>query len=215
MVGLIAFGKTASALAAFVKTGDVYCTEVQSVLTVQEDIEAILQEEYYKFNWDNDLQPAKDAWSEGTENTPVLLAAPLARETAEQDPKTIKLLETMTERYNLVIISAVLGQKDSEYALPAARTFREKGVKVCMVACFPPQTRRQKKEKRRRHKKRRSSGNLTGASSIWKKSAGETWKTKCRISKKFSWMIKHWQKSVCASESLGNLLSTAWRLPED
>ncbi|BFJ84539.1 hypothetical protein Ruko_09560 [Ruthenibacterium sp. TH_2024_36131] len=140
MVGLIAFGKTASALAAFVKTGDVYCTEVQSVLTVQEDIEAILQEEYYKFNWDNDLQPAKDAWSEGTENTPVLLAAPLARETAEQDPKTIKLLETMTERYNLVIISAVLGQKDSEYALPAARAFREKGVKVCMVACFPPKT---------------------------------------------------------------------------
>lgn len=140
MVGLIAFGKTASALAAFVKTGDVYCTEVQSVLTVQEDIEAILQEEYYKFNWDNDLQPAKDAWAEGAENTPVLLAAPLARETAEQDPKTIKLLETMAERYDLVIVSAVLGQKDSEYALPAARTFREKGVKVCMVACFPPQT---------------------------------------------------------------------------
>lgn len=140
MVGLIAFGKTASALAAFVKTGDVYCTEVQSVLTVQEDIEAILQEEYYKFNWDNDLQPAKDAWSEGTENTPVLLAAPLARETAEQDPKTIKLLETMAERYDLVIVSAVLGQKNSEYALPAACVFREKGVKVCMVVCFPPQT---------------------------------------------------------------------------
>ena len=140
MVGLIAFGKTASALAAFVKTGDVYCTEVQSVLTVQEDIEAILQEEYYKFNWDNDLQPAKDAWSEGTENTPVLLAAPLARENAEQDPKTIKLLETMAERYDLVIVSAVLGQKDSEYALPAACAFREKGVKVCMVVCFPPQT---------------------------------------------------------------------------
>lgn len=140
MVGLIAFGKTASALAAFVKTGDVYCTEVQSVLTVQEDIEAILQEEYYNFNWDNDLQPAKDAWAEGAENTPVLLAAPLARENTERDPKTIKLLETMVERYDLVIISAVLGQKDSEYALPAARAFREKGVKVCMVACFPPQT---------------------------------------------------------------------------
>ena len=140
MVGLIAFGKTASALAAHIKTDDLYCTEVQSVLTVQEDIEAILQEEYYKFNWDNDLQPAKDAWAEGTENTPVLLAAPLARETAEQDPKTIKLLETMVERYDLVIVSAVLGQKDSEYALPAARVFREKGVKVCMVVCFPPQT---------------------------------------------------------------------------
>lgn len=146
MVGVIAFGKTASALAAFVKTGDVYCTEVQSVLTAREDIESILQEEYYKHSWLNDLykreivQPAKDAWSEGTENTPVLLAAPLARENAEQDPKTIKLLETMAERYDLVIVSAVLGQKDSEYALPAARTFREKGVKVCMVACFPPQT---------------------------------------------------------------------------
>ena len=140
MVGLIAFGKTASALAAFVKTGDVYCTEVQSVLTTKEEIEGILQEEYYKFNWDNDLQPAKDAWAEGTENTPVLLAAPLARENAEQDPKTIKLLETMAERYDLVIISAVLGQKDSEYALPAARAFREKGVKVCMVASFPPKT---------------------------------------------------------------------------
>ena len=146
MVGLIAFGKTASALAAFVKTGYVYCTEVQSVLTVQEDIESILQEEYYKHSWLNDLykreivQPAKDAWSEGTENTPVLLAAPLARENAEQDPKTIKLLETMAERYDLVIVSVVLGQKDSEYALPAARAFREKGVKVCMVACFPPKT---------------------------------------------------------------------------
>ena len=140
MVGLIAFGTTASALAAFVKTGDVYCTEVQSVLTAKEEIEGILQEEYYKFNWDNDLQPAKDAWAEGTENTPVLLAAPLARENAEQDPKTINLLETMAERYDLVIVSAVLGQKDSEYALPAARTFREKGVKVCMVACFPPKT---------------------------------------------------------------------------
>lgn len=146
MVGLIAFGKTASALAAFVKTGDVYCTEVQSVLTVQEDIESILQEEYYKHSWLNDLykreivQPAKDAWSEGTENTPVLLAAPLARENTEQNPKTIKLLETMAERYDLVIVSAVLGQKDSEYALPAARAFREKGVKVCMVACFPPKT---------------------------------------------------------------------------
>ena len=140
MVGLIAFGKTASALAAFVKTGDVYCTEVQSVLTTKEEIEGILQEEYYKFNWDNDLQPAKDAWAEGTENTPVLLAAPLARENAEQDPKTINLLETMAERYDLVIVSAVLGQKDSEYALPAARVFREKGVKVCMVACFPPKT---------------------------------------------------------------------------
>ena len=140
MVGLIAFGKIASALAAGIKADDIYCTEVQSVLTVQEDIEAILQEEYYKFNWDNDLQPAKDAWSEGTENTPMLLAAPLARETAEQDPKTIKLLETMAERYDLVIVSVVLGQKDSEYALPAARAFREKGVKVCMVVCFPPQT---------------------------------------------------------------------------
>ena len=140
MVGLIAFGKTASALAAFVKTGDVYCTEVQSVLTAKEEIEGILQEEYYKFNWDNDLQPAKDAWAEGTENTPVLLAAPLARENAEQDPKTINLLETMVERYDLVIVSVVLGQKDSEYALPAARAFREKGVKVCMVACFPPKT---------------------------------------------------------------------------
>ena len=140
MVGLIAFGKIASALAAGIKADDIYCTEVQSVLTVQEDIEAILQEEYYKFNWDNDLQPAKDAWAEGTENTPVLLAAPLARENAEQDPKTIKLLETMAERYDLVIISAVLGQKDSEYALPAARAFREKGVKVCMVASFPPKT---------------------------------------------------------------------------
>ena len=140
MVGVIAFGKTASALAAFIKTGDVYCTEVQSVLTAKEEIDGILQEEYYKFNWDNDLQPAKDAWSEGTENTPVLLAAPLARETAEQDPKTINLLETMAERYDLVIVSAVLGQKDSEYALPAARVFREKGVKVCMVVCFPPQT---------------------------------------------------------------------------
>ena len=140
MVGLITFGKTASALAAHIKTDDLYCTEVQSVLTVQEDIEAILQEEYYKFNWDNDLQPAKDAWSEGTENTPVLLAAPLAGKNAEQDPKTIKLLETMVERYDLVIVSAVLGQKDSEYALPTARVFREKGVKVCMVACFPPKT---------------------------------------------------------------------------
>lgn len=140
MVGLIAFGKTASALAAFVKTGDVYCTEVQSVLTTKEEIEGILQEEYYKFNWDNDLQPAKDAWAEGTENTPVLLAAPLARENAEQDPKTINLLETTAERYDLVIVSVVLGQKDSEYALPAARAFREKGVKVCMVACFPPKT---------------------------------------------------------------------------
>lgn len=140
MVGLIAFGKTASALAAFVKTGDVYCTEVQSVLTTKEEIEEILQEEYYKFNWDNDLQPAKDAWAEGTENTPVLLAAPLARENAEQGPKTINLLETMAERYDLVIVSVVLGQKDSEYALPAARAFREKGVKVCMVACFPPKT---------------------------------------------------------------------------
>lgn len=140
MVGLIAFGKIASALAAGIKADDIYCTEVQSVLTVQEDIEAILQEEYYKFNWDNDLQPAKDAWAEGTENTPVLLAAPLARENAEQDPKTINLLETMAERYDLVIISAVLGQKDSEYALPAARAFREKGVKVCMVASFPPKT---------------------------------------------------------------------------
>ena len=146
MVGLIAFGKTASALAASVKTGDVYCTEVQSVLTAREDIESILQEEYYKHSWLNDLykreivQPAKDAWSEGTENTPVLLAAPLARENAEQDPKTIKLLETMAERYDLVIVSAVLGQKDSEYALPAARAFREKGVKVCMVASFPPKT---------------------------------------------------------------------------
>lgn len=140
MVGLIAFGKTASALAAHIKVDDLYCTEIQSVLTVQEDIKGILQEEYYKFNWDNDLQPAKDAWVEGTENTPVLLAAPLAGENAEQDPKTINLLETMAERYDLVIVSAVLGQKDSEYALPAARTFREKGVKVCMVACFPPQT---------------------------------------------------------------------------
>lgn len=140
MVGLIAFGKTASALAAHSKADDLYCTEIQSVLTVQEDIEAILQEEYYKFNWDNDLQPAKDAWAEGTENTPLLLAAPLARENAEQDPKTINLLETMAERYDLVIVSAVLGQKDSEYALPAARAFRKKGVKVCMVACFPPKT---------------------------------------------------------------------------
>ena len=140
MVGLIAFGTTASALAAFVKTGDVYCTEVQSVLTAKEEIEGILQEEYYKFNWDNDLQPAKDAWAEGAENTPVLLATPLAGKNAEQDPKTINLLETMAERYDLVIVSAVLGQKDSEYALPAARTFREKGVKVCMVACFPPKT---------------------------------------------------------------------------
>lgn len=140
MVGLITFGKTASALAAFVKTGYVYCTEVQSVLTTKEEIEGILQEEYYKFNWDNDLQPAKDAWAEGTENTPVLFAAPLARENAEQDPKTIKLLKTMAERYDLVIVSVVLGQKDSEYALPAARAFREKGVKVCMVACFPPKT---------------------------------------------------------------------------
>lgn len=52
MVGLIAFGKTASALAAFIKTGDVYCTEVQSVLTAKEEIDGILQEEYYKFNWD-------------------------------------------------------------------------------------------------------------------------------------------------------------------
>ena len=137
MVGLIAFGKTASALAAFVKTGDVYCTEVQSVLTTKEEIEGILQEEYYKFNWDNDLQPAKDAWAEGTENTPVLLAAPLARENAEQDPKTINLLETTAERYDLVIVSVVLGQKDSEYALPAARAFREKrceGVHGCMLS---------------------------------------------------------------------------------
>ena len=39
-----------------------------------------------------------------------------------------------------MIVSVVLGQKDSEYALPAARAFREKGVKVCMVVCFPPQT---------------------------------------------------------------------------